>query len=185
MEISHLHSGSVVGTIEAFSCDVVVDGVVVCSQSSVVLLKMRPLQEQVPFLFVCNAQINLLISDEYKNFDDALTLCNLFPRGKEMIRDQFKTQIARLKGLYLFSEGKYDKAISFLQRGQVPTRQVLSLYPSIIPDDLPTDMCTMLCIDEVKIALSEACVRFANGGKRGDRRAASASQHAKTAIIGK
>ena len=57
-----------------------------------------------------------------------------------MIRDQFKTQISRLKGLYLFSEGKYDKAISFLQRGQVPTRQVLSLYPSIIPDDLPTDM---------------------------------------------
>lgn len=185
MEISHLHSGSVAGAIEAFSCDDVVDGVVVCSQSSVILLKMRPLQEQVPFLFVCNAQINLLISDEYKNFDDALTLCNLFPRGKEMIRDQFKTQIARLKGLYLFSEGKYDKAISFLQRDQVPTRQVLSLYPSIIPDDLPTDMCTMPCVDEVQIALSEACVRFANGGKRGDRRAASASQHAKTAIIGR
>ena len=163
MEISHLHSGSVAGAIGAFSCDDVVDG----------------------SLFVCNAQINLLISDEYKNFDDALTLCNLFPRGKEMIRDQFKTQIARLKGLYLFSEGKYDKAISFLQRGQVPTRQVLSLYPSIIPDDLPTDMCTMLCVDEVQIALSEACVRFANGGKRGDRRAASASQHAKTAIIGR
>ena len=103
------------------------DGVVICSQSAVVFLKMLPLQEQ----------INILISDKYKNFDDALTLCNLFPKGKETIRDQFKTQISRLKGLYLFSEGKYDKAIAFLQRGQVPIRQVLSLYPSIIPDDLP------------------------------------------------
>lgn len=81
-----------------------------------------------------------LISDRYKSFDDALTLCSLFPRGKEQTRDQFKTQISRLKGLYLFSEGKYDTAISFLQKGMVPTTQVLSLYPSIIPDSLPTNM---------------------------------------------
>lgn len=81
-----------------------------------------------------------LISDRYKSFDDALTLCSLFPRGKEQTRDQFKTQISRLKGLYLFSEGKYDAAISFLQKGMVPTTQVLSLYPSIIPDSLPTNM---------------------------------------------
>lgn len=102
-----------------------------------------------------------------------------------MIRDQFKTQISRLKGLYLFSEGKYDKAISFLQRGQVPTRQVLSLYPSIIPDDLPTDMYSILASSRAQIAVSETRFRFANGGKRGDRRAASASAHAKTAIIGR
>ena len=81
-----------------------------------------------------------LIADQYKCFDDALTLCSLFPRGKEQIRDQFKTQISRLKGLYLFSEGKYDTAISFLQKGMVPTTQVLSLYPSIIPDSVPTNM---------------------------------------------
>ena len=81
-----------------------------------------------------------LINDRYRCFDDALTLCSLFPRGKEQMRDQFKTHISRLKGLFLFSEGKYDSAITFLQKGMVPTRQVLSLYPSIIPDSLPTNM---------------------------------------------
>ena len=65
-----------------------------------------------------------LISDQYKCFDDALTLCSLFPRGKEQIRDQFKTQISRLKGLYLFSGGKYGTGISFLQKGMVRTTQV-------------------------------------------------------------
>lgn len=89
-----------------------------------------------------------LIADPFRSFDDALTLCSLFPRGKEQMRDQFKTQISRLKGLFLFSEGKYDTAISYLQKGLVPTRQVLSLYPSIIPDSLPTNM--YCCLNEFK-----------------------------------
>ncbi|KAK8822896.1 hypothetical protein WA556_001787, partial [Blastocystis sp. ATCC 50177/Nand II] len=107
-----------------------VDGCLVCTQQVVYVLQMLSLPQQ----------ITTLISDQYKCFDDALTLCSLFPRGKEQLRDQFKTQISRLKGLYLFSEGKYDSAISFLQRGMVPTQQVLSLYPSIIPDSLPTNI---------------------------------------------
>ena len=116
------------------------DGCLVCTQQVVYVLQMLSLPQQVLFPAVPHFQINTIISDQYKCFDDALTLCSLFPRGKEQLRDQFKTQISRLKGLYLFSEGKYDSAISFLQRGMVPTQQVLSLYPSIIPDSLPTNM---------------------------------------------
>lgn len=116
------------------------DGCLVCTQQVVYVLQMLSLPQQVLFPAVPHSQITTLISDQYKCFDDALTLCSLFPRGKEQLRDQFKTQISRLKGLYLFSEGKYDSAISFLQRGMVPTQQVLSLYPSIIPDSLPTNM---------------------------------------------
>ena len=71
-----------------------------------------------------------MISTEFNRFDDALTLCNLFPRGKEQIRDQFKTEISRLKGYFLFSQGsffylvsnsgRFDDAVKFLHKGQTP-----------------------------------------------------------------
>lgn len=89
-------------------------------------------------------QISTLISKDYNCFDDALTLCSLFPRGKERIRDQFKTEISRLKGYYLFSQGKYDNAIKYLHKGAIPIRRVLSLYPFLVPEDLPLNMSVMV-----------------------------------------
>ena len=50
-------------------------------------------------------QIQKLISEQYNRFDDALILCDLFPREKEKIKAQFKTHICRLKGYYLFNKG--------------------------------------------------------------------------------
>lgn len=67
-----------------------------CSQTSVITVTMQPL----------DVQISKLISGDYYRFDDALTLCDLFPRGKEKLREQYKIQICRLKGYYLFSQGK-------------------------------------------------------------------------------
>lgn len=70
----------------------------------------------------------------------SLTLCSLIPTGKRTIRDQFKTEISRLKGYYLFSQGKYDNAIKYLHKGAIPIRRVLSLYPFLVPEDLPVNM---------------------------------------------
>ncbi|CAM9220581.1 unnamed protein product, partial [Phaeothamnion confervicola] len=96
--------------------------------AGVTLLKMVPLEFQVQTLV------------DAASFEEALSLCDLCRHDKSLLGSVDVASIHERYAYELFTWGDYDGAVTHFLHAETLLTRVVSLFPSLLPPDLPADL---------------------------------------------